>query len=72
VNDGSDDPADGRAETTWDMVRATLDDGTTVTGWVYDDYVNTPPQDADGWSLTQPCLSAQSKQHPAHAGHSAR
>lgn len=73
VNDGSDDPADGRFETTWDMVRATLDDGTTVTGWVYDDYVDTSPQDAYGWSLTQPCLSEHANaKRTTHAGHSAR
>lgn len=42
INDGGTDPYDHLYSRTWDF--------TTAGGWVYDHYVTTPAQDANGWS----------------------
>ncbi|MBO3744442.1 CHAP domain-containing protein [Streptosporangiaceae bacterium NEAU-GS5] len=41
INNGGADPYDGLTSKTWDFIGD---------GWVYDWYVNTPPQGADGYS----------------------
>ncbi|WP_198167657.1 GDSL-type esterase/lipase family protein [Microbispora sp. ATCC PTA-5024] len=42
INNGGADPDDGLASRTWDLVAGG--------GWVYDHFVTTPPQGADGFS----------------------
>ena len=42
INNGGTDPEDGLTSRTWDYI--------TAGGWVYDHFVTTPAQDANGWS----------------------
>jgi len=42
INDGGTDPYDGLTSRTWDYI--------TAGGWVYDHFITTPAQDANGWS----------------------
>jgi surface antigen len=42
TNNGGTDPYDGLGSHTWDYIAGG--------GWVYDHYITTPPQDANGWS----------------------
>jgi lysophospholipase L1-like esterase len=46
INNGGTDPYDGLASHTWDQI-AWSGGGTA---WVYDHYISTPPQGADGYS----------------------
>jgi hypothetical protein len=46
VNNGGTDPYDGLGSHTWDEISW----GSGGTAWVYDHYITTPPQGADGFS----------------------
>ncbi len=56
VNDGSTDAPEGYYGRTWNLVTVSTTSG-PVNGWVYDYFVDTPPENANGWSLTAQCLS---------------
>lgn len=56
VNDGGTDYPDNLWSHTWDKVLIAIGKGNPLQWvWVYDHFINTPLQNADGWSLAPRC-----------------